>query len=98
MSYAADGIGDMVRRYYKAIPCLCLRPDGGDYMDAASITSLIGSLGFPIVCCIALFYMLKSEQDSHKEETESLKASINELRQILTELYTYLKTVNGGAK
>jgi hypothetical protein len=67
-------------------------------MDVASITSLIGSLGFPIACCIALFYMLKTEQDRHKEETDSLKESINELKQILTELYTYLKTVNGGVK
>lgn len=63
-------------------------------MDLQVITTLIGSLGFPITCCIALFYMLKTEQDRHKEEADGLKESINDLKLLLNELYTYLKTVN----
>lgn len=46
-------------------------------MDIGTITSLIGTLGFPIVCCIAMFSMLNKERDSHKEEMDKLNATIN---------------------
>lgn len=45
-------------------------------MDVSMITSLIGSLGFPIVCCIAMFSMLNKERDAHKEEMTELKQAI----------------------
>lgn len=46
-------------------------------MDMQAITSLIGSLGFPIVCCIAMFSMLNKERDAHKEEMDKVSATIN---------------------
>lgn len=46
-------------------------------MDVSTITSLIGSLGFPIVCCIAMFSMLNKERDAHKEEMDKLNTTIN---------------------
>lgn len=46
-------------------------------MDVGAITSLIGSLGFPIVCCIAMFSMLNKERDAHKEEMDKLNTTIN---------------------
>jgi len=46
-------------------------------MDVSTITSLVGSLGFPIVCCIAMFSMLNKERDAHKEEMDKLTATIN---------------------
>ena len=46
-------------------------------MDVGTITSLIGSLGFPIVCCIAMFSMLNKERDAHKEEMDKLNQTIN---------------------
>ena len=46
-------------------------------MDMQAITSLIGSLGFPIVCCIAMFSMLNKERESHKEEMDKVSATIN---------------------
>ena len=46
-------------------------------MDIGTITSLIGTRGFPIVCCIAMFSMLNKERDSHKEEMDKLNATIN---------------------
>lgn len=46
-------------------------------MDISAITSLIGSLGFPIVCSIAMFSMLNKERDAHKEEMDKLNATIN---------------------
>ena len=46
-------------------------------MDMQAITSLIGSLGFPIVCCIAMFSMLNKEREAHKEEMDKMNATIN---------------------
>ena len=45
-------------------------------MDVTAITQLIGSLGFPIVCCGALFWYLVKEKDTHKEEMEELRKSV----------------------
>lgn len=45
-------------------------------MDIGSITQIIGSLGFPIAACIAMFSMLNKERDAHKEEMTELKQAI----------------------
>lgn len=45
-------------------------------MDVGTVTQLVGSLGFPIVCCVALFWYLVKEKDAHKEEMEELRKSI----------------------
>ena len=44
-------------------------------MDVTMVTQLIGSLGFPIVCCGALFWYLVKEKDAHKKEMEELRKS-----------------------
>lgn len=53
-------------------------------MDYNAIGQLIGTLGFPIVACCALFWMLNT---TLKENTESNK----EVRAALIELTTYMK-------
>lgn len=45
-------------------------------MDVGTVTQLVGSLGFPIVCCGALFWYLVKEKDAHKEEIEELRKSV----------------------
>ena len=45
-------------------------------MYVTMVTQLIGSLGFPIVCCGALFWYLVKEKDAHKEEMEELRKSV----------------------
>ena len=45
-------------------------------MDVTMVTQLIGSLGFPIVCCGALFWYLVKEKDAHKQEMEELRKSV----------------------
>lgn len=45
-------------------------------MDVNMVTQLVGSLGFPIVCCVALFWYLVKEKDAHKEEMEELRKSV----------------------
>lgn len=53
-------------------------------MDYNAIGQLIGTHGFPIVACCALFWMLNT---TLKENTESNK----EVRAALIELTTYMK-------
>lgn len=46
-------------------------------MDVTMVTQLIGSLGFPIVCCGALFWYLVKEKDAHKDEMAELRKSVD---------------------
>lgn len=60
-------------------------------MDVNQITTLIGTLGFPICACIALFWRLEVEQNLHREEAAKLTEVINDLKQAITELSAYIK-------
>ena len=55
-------------------------------MDASAITSLIGSLGFPIVACIAMFWKMNKQDELHKEEMEKLTVALNNNTIALTKL------------
>ena len=46
-------------------------------MDIQTITTLIGSLGFPIAACIACFSMLNKEREEHKAEMAKVTEAIN---------------------
>ena len=46
-------------------------------MDANTIIQLIGSLGFPIVMCGALFWRMVKSDEQHKEEMEKLSVALN---------------------
>ncbi len=41
------------------------------------ITQLIGSFGFPIAACIALFYQMLQLQKSYKSDTDKFVEAIN---------------------
>jgi hypothetical protein len=60
-------------------------------MDIQVITSLIGSLGFPIVCCVALFVQLQKSGERHKEEIAKLSEAINNNTSVMTELINKLE-------
>ena len=45
-------------------------------MDMSAITTLIGSLGFPIAACIACFWMLNKEREEHKIEMQKVTEAI----------------------
>lgn len=47
-------------------------------MDVNQITTLVGSLGFPIVACIALFLENRAQRKTHAEETAKLSAVIEQ--------------------
>lgn len=46
-------------------------------MDTSSIVQIISSLGFPIACCVAMFWQNNKLNESHKEETTKLNEAIN---------------------
>lgn len=63
-------------------------------MDVTMVTQLIGSLGFPIVCCGALFWYLVKEKDAHKKEMEELRKSVEANTTAINSLCQHL----GGKK
>lgn len=63
-------------------------------MDVTMVTQFIGSLGFPIVCCGALFWYLVKEKDAHQEEMEELRKSVEANTMAINSLCQHL----GGGK
>lgn len=71
-------------------------------MDAQTITTIISSLGFPIVCCLGLGWWIKTITENfnkqleetrkdHKEEIKSLKESLDNNTIALTKLLDKLE-------
>lgn len=65
-------------------------------MDLNSFTTLIGSLGFPIVMCLLLYYRMDKQDENHKIEMEKITEALNNNTQALTSLATKISTVSGG--
>ena len=60
-------------------------------MDTVNmVVQIIQSVGFPIVCCGALFWYMIKQRDVHKEETDKMTTAINNNTQVLTEIITML--------
>lgn len=64
-------------------------------LSVQDITTIIGTLGFPIAACIALFWKLEQEQELHKTEVQELTGAINEMRNVMTKLAAYIETMSG---
>lgn len=67
-------------------------------MDVNVILQAISTVGFPICACGALFWMVNKQDESHKEEINSLRAVLEANTQALTELKDMLKYMKGGDK
>lgn len=55
-------------------------------MDANTIIQLVGSLGFPIVMCGALFWRMIKSDEQHKAEMDKLSEALNNNTIALTKL------------
>lgn len=56
-------------------------------MDMAMITQLIGSVGFPIACCIAMGYYVHEETNKQREQISEIeKRHSDEMNSITTAL------------
>lgn len=64
-------------------------------MDVGVLQQLIGSLGFPIACVIAMFWMWNKEREDHKTEMAKMTEALNNNTQALIKIEEYLKNERG---
>ena len=64
-------------------------------MEANVIMTMVQTLGFPIVCCVALFRRMTKESDNHKAEMEKVTDALNNNTQALIRLEESLKGEKG---
>ena len=62
-------------------------------MDIQVIGQLIASLGFPIVACGAMFWMVNKQEERHTEEVSSLRNTIEENTQVLSSLRELIQII-----
>ena len=55
-------------------------------MDVNSLIQLVGSLGFPIVSCGALFWRMVKSDEQHKEEMNKMSEALNNNTSALVKL------------
>lgn len=55
-------------------------------MDVNGIVTLIGSLGFPIVACVGMFYLYNRTLKDFTSTLNNIASEIKELREELKEL------------
>lgn len=60
-------------------------------MDIPTLTTLIGSLGFPIVCCGALFWYMTKNMEQHKEEMNKMSEAIDNNTSVMNQLIAELR-------
>ena len=60
-------------------------------MNISVITQLIGSLGFPIACVVAMFYYWNKEREDHKSEIDSIRAALENNTQALIKIEEILR-------
>ena len=56
-------------------------------MEIGSVTALISSVGFPIVCCLACFWYIKKMNEEHKADTQTLVEKFTETYKSEAELH-----------
>lgn len=55
-------------------------------MDFQEVVQLVGSLGFPIVMCLMMYYRMDKQDEVHKQEMDKITESLNNNTIALTKL------------
>lgn len=63
--------------------------------DMNLIISLVGSVGFPIVCCLMMWKQMLKQDENHKEELSKLNESINNNTKVMEKV---LDKLENGSK
>ena len=77
-------------------------------MDLSAIASIIGSLGFPIVCCVSMFKQLQDDREAsaaqreadrheHKREMENITAALQNNTLVMQKLVDTLSYPEQGS-
>ena len=67
-------------------------------MDLQSIQAFIGSLGFPVVCCLIQFYVILKLNKSHVETLTELKRTIDNNTRSIMDLSNSLRGVSANGQ
>ena len=62
-------------------------------MDVQVIGQLIASLGFPIVACCAMFWMVNKNEERHKEEIGDMRKTIEDNTSVLVSLKELIQII-----
>lgn len=60
------------------------------------LTQLIGSLGFPIACCIYLIYSNNKANEAHNEEVDKLRVTVENNTKVMIKLCAKLGVDTDG--
>jgi len=60
------------------------------------ISSLIGTLGFPVVACLGLFWFLNKQEERRTEEIHQLQITLAENTAILSSLKELIQVLING--
>ena len=67
-------------------------------MDYDIFINMVSTLGFPIVVAAALFWYINKKDETHKEEINSLRSSLDRNTSILEELKTLINVITEQLK
>ena len=62
-------------------------------MDVQVIGQLIATLGFPIVACCAMFWMVNKNEERHREEIGDLRKTIEDNTSVLASLKELIQII-----
>lgn len=55
-------------------------------MDINNVMQIVGQFGFPIACCVALFWLVIKMSEQHKEEMAKVTEALNNNTLAITKL------------
>ena len=64
-------------------------------MDGQVIMNAISTVGFPIVMCIILLYVVDKQNEAHKEEMAKITEALNNNTLVIQHLTDTITNVNG---
>ena len=62
-------------------------------MDIGQVMTAIGSVGFPIVACCAMFWLVNKQDERHKTEMDGLRKTIEDNTNVLTSLKELIQII-----
>ena len=65
-------------------------------MDISAIINIISTVGFPIACCIYLFYSNTRQQEKSQEEIDKLRETVDNNTKVMVEIKTLLGVRKDG--
>ena len=60
-------------------------------MDIAALGEFVNQYGFPVVCCVVLFYLNYRQQQQHKDESIKWTEALNNNTKVMERLVERLE-------